>query len=103
MYTVVLVTASKYREAQGIAKALIKSKLAACVSIVKSIESHFWWQGKAQKAKETLLIIKTRKSLVKAVARKVASMHSYEVPEVIALPVTAGSRAYLEWIRDATR
>ena len=103
MYTVVLVTASKYKEARDIAGALIKGKLAACVTIIKSIESVFWWEGKIDKAHEALLIIKTRKSCVAKVIKKVKSMHSYAVPEIIALPIIAGNKGYLEWIHASTK
>lgn len=103
MHLVVFVSAGSKEEAEKIASGLLKEKLAACVNIVKSVDSHFWWQGKLDKAGESLLIIKTRKSLFARLAKKVKSLHSYEVPEIIALPIIAGHKPYLDWINESTR
>lgn len=102
MHIVVLVTASSKKEAQKLASCLLQEKLAACVNVIAGLDSHFRWQGKIDKAKEALLIIKTRKSLFNKLAKKVKSLHSYEVPEIIALPVIAGYKEYLDWIDDST-
>ncbi len=103
MYCVILVTASNKEEAQKIASGLIESRLAACVNIVDPIGSIFWWQGKIDRATEALLVIKTRKALIKKLIKKVKSLHSYDVPEIIALPVIDGSKEYLEWIDESLR
>lgn len=103
MHIVVLVTASSKEEANKIARGLLEEKLAACVNIVEGLESRFWWQGKIDSAKEALLIIKTRKALFNKLAKKVKSLHSYTVPEIIALPIISGSKAYLDWINDCTK
>ncbi len=103
MHIVVLVTASSKKEADKIAQGLLEEKLAACVNIVEGLESRFWWQGKIDSAKELLLIIKTRKTLFNKLAKKVRSLHSYTVPEIIALPIISGSKAYLDWINDCTK
>jgi periplasmic divalent cation tolerance protein len=103
MYCVILVTASNKKEAQAIADGLIESRLAACVTIVNSIDSIFWWQGKVDRATEALLVIKTRKALIKKLIKKVKSLHSYDVPEIIALPIIDGSKEYLEWIDESLR
>jgi len=103
MNTVIFVTASHKKEANKIALALIKGKLAACVNILENVRSLFWWQGKVDSAKEALLIIKTRKALVPKLIKKVKSLHSYEVPEVIALPIICGNKEYLKWLNDSTR
>lgn len=103
MHIVVLVTASSKEEANKIARGLLEEKLAACVNIVSGLESRFWWQGKIDSAKEVLLIIKTRKTLFNKLAKKVKSLHSYTVPEIIAFPIISGSKAYLDWINDCTR
>lgn len=103
MYIIVLVTAGSKEEAEKIASGLLKEKLCACVNIVKDANSHFWWQGKLDKAKEALLIIKTKKSLLSRLIKKVKSLHSYEVPEIIALPVIAGHKPYLDWIDESTK
>lgn len=103
MYLVVFVSSGSKEEAEKIASGLLKEKLAACVNIIKDADSHFWWQGKLDKAKEALLIIKTRKSLFARLIKKVKSLHSYEVPEIIALPIIAGHKPYLDWIDESTR
>jgi len=103
MYIVVFVTASSKKEAQKIAAGLIKQKIAACVNIVDKVDSLFSWEGKTQKAKESLLIIKSRKEKLARLIRLVKSLHSYTVPEIIALPVIAGDKLYLRWIDASLR
>ena len=103
MHIVVFLTAGSKEEAQKIIQALLQEKLVACGTIIDGAESHFWWQGKIDQAKETLLILKTRKALFPKVVKKVKSLHSYEVPEIIALPIVAGNKQYLEWIDESTR
>ncbi len=89
--------------ADMIAKTLVEEELAACVNRVGGIRSFYRWQGKIQADEEYLLIIKTRASLVHELTRRVESLHPYELPEVIAVPITAGSTAYLAWIDKNTR
>lgn len=101
MYIVIFITAANKKEAQSLTRQLIKHKLAACVNIVDKIESFFWWQGKVDSAKEALLIIKSKKSKLTKIIKLVKSMHSYEVPEVIALPIISGYRPYLNWIGES--
>lgn len=103
MYIIVFVTCANIKEAKNIAKALVREKLAACVNIISGIQSIFWWENKIDRAKETLLIIKTRKTLFKKLASLVKSLHSYKVPEIIALPIVEGNRAYLNWIGENTK
>ena len=103
MYCVILVTASNKEEAREIASGLIEARLAACVNIIDAIESVFWWQGKVDRGKEVLLVIKTKKALIKKLIKKVKSLHSYEVPEIIALPIIDGSKEYLRWIDESLR
>lgn len=103
MYIVVLVTASSKEEANKITQGLLEEKLAACVNILLGLESRFWWQGKIDSATEVLLVIKTRKTLFNKLAKKVKGLHSYTVPEIIALPIISGNKAYLDWINDCTR
>jgi periplasmic divalent cation tolerance protein len=103
MYIVMLVTAGNKKEAQKIATGLIKQKLAACVNIVDKVNSLFFWEGKTRKAKESLLIIKSKKEKMAKLIRWVKSLHSYKVPEIIALPVIAGDKPYLRWIDAALR
>lgn len=103
MYIIVFVTVAKKSEARQIALMLIKNKLAACVNIIDRVNSLFWWQGKVDRAGELLLIIKTKKSKFVKLAKLVKSLHSYTVPEIIALPIIMGNPEYLEWINDSFR
>lgn len=102
MNIVVFVTAANRKEAQNIASALVRHKLAACVNIMEKVHSLFWWQGRVDSAQEALLIIKTRRALLSKLIKKVQSLHSYEVPEIIALPIIAGNKKYLKWINEST-
>ena len=101
MHIIVLITAANKKEAEKIAKKLIQDKLAACVNIVSGIKSLFWWQGKVDWAKETLLIVKSRKEKFAKIVKSVKTRHSYTVPEIIAVPVTSGFKPYLKWIDDS--
>ena len=99
---VVYITASGEDEAAKIAKALVEAKLAACVNIVKNVRSIYSWQGKIEDEPEALLIVKTQKKHFSAVSAKVKELHSYSVPEVIALPILEGSEDYLKWLKEVT-
>lgn len=101
-FRVVFITCSTVEEANRIGSDLIKERLAACVNVVKGIASIFWWRGKVDRAEETLLIIKTRKEKIKDVIELVKKLHSYQVPEVISLPIVEGNEEYLNWISEAT-
>ncbi len=98
----VLVTAPNQSEAGAIARALVGDRLAACVNVVGPIRSIYRWRGAVEDEAEYLLIIKTRASLYSRVERRVKALHSYEVPEVLMLPIEAGSLPYLNWLFDAT-
>ncbi|MCK4723867.1 MAG: divalent-cation tolerance protein CutA [Dehalococcoidia bacterium] len=95
---VVFVTAGTGEEARRIAELLLDQRKAACVNIVPKVDSLFWWQGKLDSAQESLLIIKTVASLLPDVVSLVKGIHSYEVPEVIAMPIIGGNEDYLKWI-----
>ncbi len=99
---IVLVTAGSSEEAGTIAKAIVDEHLAACVNIVPEVRSLFFWEGKTQDARETLLICKSRKPLLDKLISRVKTLHSYTVPEIIALPIIAGSPDYLDWVRKST-
>lgn len=103
MYIVVFVTAKDHDQARKISKALVEDKLVACANIVPGIQSVFWWDGKVDEANEVLLILKTKKSLLKKITEKVKSLHSYDVPEIIALPIIDGSKDYLRWLSESVR
>ena len=100
---VVFVTASSQEEANKIAQLLLDRKKAACINIVPRVDSMFWWQGKPDSAQESLLIIKTKASVLTEIVNLVREAHSYEVPEIIALPVVGGSEDYLKWIDDEVK
>ena len=88
--------------ASSIAETLVSKKLAACVNMVKNIESVYQWQGKIEHTKEILLIIKTRQSLFSQLEQAIKELHNYELPEIIAVPVDTGETNYLNWIQSAT-
>jgi periplasmic divalent cation tolerance protein len=98
---VVYVTAANRKEADKIAQTLIAEKLAACVSIVPEIYSRYWWKGHVEYGKELLLVIKTFATRYKALERRVRQIHSYSVPEILAMPVASGNPAYLKWMKDS--
>jgi periplasmic divalent cation tolerance protein len=98
---VVLITASSEEEAHKIARLLVKEKKAACVNVVPGADSLFRWKGKIDSARETLLLVKTRAPLLPDIISLVKEVHSYEVPEVIALPIIDGSEDYLRWLDSA--
>lgn len=102
-YIIVLITAPNEEEAAKMARALVEEKLAGCVNIVRGIRSIYSWHGKTEDDSEALMICKTKKSLFDALKERVIQLHSYTVPEIIALPVVAGSEKYLDWLRDATQ
>ncbi len=101
-FIVTYVTVSSMEEAKKISYSLVENKLAACANIVPSITSVYTWQEKICEDQECLLIIKTKKELFPALQEKVKSLHSYTVPEIIALPILEGSESYLDWIRNET-
>jgi len=95
---VIFITTGTDEEAHKVAEALLKNRHAACVNIVPRISSLFWWQDKLDSAQESLLIVKSKASLLSEIVRLVKEVHSYDVPEVIALPIIGGNPDYLEWI-----
>jgi len=97
-YIVVFMTVPDKKEATKIAHSLLKERLIACANIVGPVSSLFWWEGKIDKANEFLVIMKSRKNLFKKLSERVKELHSYEVPEVIALPVIEGLPSYLNWL-----
>ena len=102
-HVVVLITASTEAEAQRIAHLSLQAHLAACVSILSKAGSVFWWQGKLESAEECLLVAKTKASRLAALVELVKKNHSYDVPEVIAMPVVGGNPDYLTWIDKEVR
>ena len=101
MHIVVFITAKDKDQASKIAERLVADKLIACANIVEGIKSVFWWEGKVDKSDETLLILKSKKNLFSKIVKAVKTLHSYDVPEVIALPIIAGNKDYLKWIDES--
>ena len=85
-------------DAQAIARALVEKRLAACVQIIGPITSTYWWQGEIETAEEWLCLIKTRADLFEQVEAAIKEVHPYDVPEILAVPVVAGSEDYLAWL-----
>lgn len=102
-YAAVFVTVSSGREAKYLSTALVREKLTACANAVPGVRSRYWWKGKVETASEQLLILKTRASKLPALTRRVRELHSYSVPEVIALPVLNGNPDYLRWIDESLK
>ena len=98
----ILVTASSQQEGLNIARSLVNSRLAACVNIMSDLRSIYRWEGKIWDEGEFLLLIKTRRALFDKIEAKVKKYHSYEVPEIIAVPIIQGSETYLNWLREST-
>lgn len=100
----VLVTCQSLREARRIGRALVERRLAACGNIVQApVQSIYWWQGKVQSGREYLLILKSSRTKLAALQKEIQRLHSYDVPEIIALPIAAGARSYLSWISESLR
>lgn len=97
----VFVTASSGDEASSIGKRLVKEKLAACVNIIPGMRSLYVWEGNFYDEGEVLLVIKSCQDLLDKIVTRVKELHSYEVPEVIALPIIGGSEDYLQWMEES--
>jgi periplasmic divalent cation tolerance protein len=100
---VVLITAGSQPEADELAGALVDDELAACVTVVPGVTSVYRWEGQVRREPEWLLIVKTRQDMLSDLVRRVQALHSYDVPEIIALPIVGGSEAYLRWLGTALR
>jgi periplasmic divalent cation tolerance protein len=99
-YLIVLMTASSREEAVKIVRVLLEERLIACGNIVDSVSSLFWWRGKIEEEKEVLVIMKSDEKLFKKLSKRVMELHSYDVPEILALPIVDGSSSYLEWLKN---
>jgi periplasmic divalent cation tolerance protein len=97
-YCVVFITTESEEQGRAIAERLLERRLCACVNVVPRVHSRFWWQGQLDEAGESLLVVKTRRSVLDELGRVVREAHSYDVPEIIALPIIWGSPSYLDWI-----
>src|SRR6266478_5875419 len=99
-YRIVLVTCASVAEARKIGRSAVEKKLAACANIVKGVQSIYRWKGRVERAREVLVLMKTTVMRLRELEREVKRVHSYEVPEFIVLPIVAGSREYLKWVKE---
>lgn len=100
-YLIVFITAPSRKEADEISQVLLDKRIIACANIIENVDSYFWWKSKKQKARECLLIVKTTRPSLKKLIKAVRRMHSYDVPEIIAVPTAGGYKPYLEWLKTA--
>lgn len=99
---VVMVTCGSRAEARKIARAVVEARLAACANVMASpVQSIYRWKGKVETAKEVLLLVKSTRRRFSALEREIRRLHSYDTPEIIAVPIAEGSRAYLRWIAES--
>ena len=99
----IYITAGSMDEARTIGKELVSTRLAACVNIIDGIDSLYWWEGEIQDNKEVTIIAKTKESLVPELIEKVRSIHSYDCPCIVSLPILEGNKPFLIWIEDETK
>lgn len=100
-FAVVLVTAPDLKTGRKLARAALVARLVACVNVLPSIESHYWWQGKLESSPEALLVMKTTANHLAALEDLIVAQHPYDTPEFIVLPITRGNRRYLAWLEDS--
>ena len=99
-YVHVVTTVPTKEEGEQIALELLQRHLAGCVQVVGPMTSFYWWQGKIERSEEWLCIAKTERALFDTIEKVITAMHSYKVPEILAVPITEGSEGYLEWLRE---
>ena len=97
-FAIVLVTAPDLKTARALAKSALQARLIACANLIPKIESHYWWQGKIESSAEVLVILKTQKSKLAALERLILAKHPYDTPEFLVLPLSTGSKKYLDWL-----
>jgi len=101
-YSIVFVTAPDKKLARQLARAALEKRLVACANLVAGIESHYWWQGKLERSKETLIILKTTGRHLAALEKLILKEHPYDTPEFVVVPLAAGTERYLLWIKNST-
>lgn len=97
-FSLVLVTAPDMRTARGLAKAALMARLIACANLVPKVESHYWWQGRVESGAEVLMIMKAPKATLARLEKLIHTKHPYDTPEFLAMPLSAGSKKYLDWL-----
>jgi len=100
-FAVVLVTAPDLKTGRKLARAALAARLIACANLVPRVESHYWWQGKIEAGAEVLLVMKTTAARLAALEKLILAKHPYDTPEFIAVPVSRGSRRYLDWLQES--
>lgn len=99
---VVYITTPNEDEAAKIARAIVEERLAGCVNIIKGIRSIYSWQGKIEDDSEALMVVKTQRHLFESLKNRIKELHSYTVPEIVALPIIEGSEDYMNWLKEVT-
>jgi len=102
-FVLVLVSAPDLKSARALARAALKSRLAACVNLLPGIESHYWWQGKLESSREVLLLLKSTRPKLVALQQLILAKHPYDTPEFLALSLDAGSKRYLDWLAASVK
>ena len=102
-FAVVLVTVPDMETGRRLARTVLEARVAACVNLVPGMESHYWWQGKLDQSAEVLLLIKTTSDKIGHLERIVLANHPYDTPELIVLPITQGTKQYLDWIEASIK
>ena len=98
----VYITARNKKQAQKIGRALVTERLAACANIFDAIDSLYFWEGRLCDGRETVLIVKTRNTLLNRLVKRVKTLHSYSVPCIVALPIVGGNKEFLSWVKKET-
>jgi periplasmic divalent cation tolerance protein len=98
-YIIVIMTASNREEAVKIVRTLLEEQLIACANIMDPVSSFFWWKGKIEEEKEVLAIMKSHETHFKKLSKRVTELHSYDIPEILVLPIVDGSASYLDWMK----
>jgi periplasmic divalent cation tolerance protein len=100
-FAIVLVTVPDLKTARKLARAALKARLVACANLVPRLESHYWWQGKLESGAEVLMVMKTTAAHLAALEAIILAKHPYDTPEFVVLPISRGSKRYLDWVQDS--
>ncbi len=98
-YIIVLMTASNKEEAIKIIRILLEEKLVACANMIEAVSSFYWWKGTIEEDQEVLVIMKSHKNLFQKLSSRIIELHSYDVPEILAIPIVRGSSSYFDWMK----
>jgi periplasmic divalent cation tolerance protein len=102
-FSLVLVTAPELKTARALAQAALRARLVACANLVPNLESHYWWQGKLESGGEVLILFKTTKARLPELEKLILAKHPYDTPEFVVVPILAGNRRYLDWLKASCR